>query len=167
LERACRGSQLDWCDDDAGDRGIDCADFGAMRCSGFPTVAHPEWVACVAESDGGACAPDASVSCTGDGWAESCPSGVPEAIDCRSLLGLDGACAPGALAPPFDWTSPCVASPEQCTTDSCDGGLTGCWRGAPFYADCAGEGLGPCRMVTADPGAEARAACTPPPLADR
>jgi hypothetical protein len=161
----CYGSTLHYCSDGV-DVGIDCAGNGAMQCDGFPSRAAPSWVACVAESDAGAaaqCSAGVSASCSGTGIAASCPSGVLERIDCRILLGSASACAPGDLAPPFDWTSPCSLSPPQCSGDSCDGGtVLGCERGAAFGTDCKEQRLGPCRMVTTDMGAQSRAACTPP-----
>ena len=159
----CNGSSLHWCDSLSGaDIGIDCAANGAGACGGFPSNAPALWVACLPESDGGACTPDASASCV-DGVAYSCPSGVPERIDCASLLGVPIACASGPLSPSFDWTSPCVATAPACTEDSCSGSIvTGCARGAEFTVDCAQEGLGPCRILSTDMGSQVHAACTPP-----
>ena len=164
----CAGNSLHWCvaGDDGGpgiDRGIDCASNGAMECSGFPSPDAAQWLACKADGDAGACAPDASAACD-NGLAVMCPSGVPETLDCAALLGTPGACVAGALSPPFDWTSPCSLPASGCASDdSCDGGLlTSCERGAKFQVDCAGEGLGACRLLTADPGSAPRAACGRP-----
>jgi hypothetical protein len=155
----CFGSELRWCD--GGDHGIDCASNGAGSCSGYPTPNHAAWVACVAESDAGACAPDTTAHCA-NGRAQSCPSGVVETIDCTALLGPRGGCVEGPLDPAFDWTSPCAVVPPECTLDSCaDGGAIGCTRGAAFAVDCASEALGPCRMVSTELGAEHHAACSP------
>lgn len=174
---------LHWCGADDGgraiDQGIDCTGNGAGSCGEFPAGAAA-WAACRPDGDGGACVPSGAATC-GDGGGASassasrassassasratmCPAGTVETLDCAALLGAPGACAPGALDPPFDWTSPCALAPSQCTVDSCDGGaLTSCERGAAFTLDCAGEELGACRMVTAEPGAEPRAACAPP-----
>ncbi len=162
----CNGSALHWCDSKTGaDVGIDCAANGAAACGGFPSDRAAAWVACLPESDSGACVPDASASCF-DGIAYSCPGGAIEHIDCGALLGKPGAqaaCSPGPLSPPFDWTSPCVVSPPACTEDSCSGSiLQGCARGSAFSVDCAQEGLGACRMVSTAMGSEMHAACTPP-----
>jgi hypothetical protein len=160
----CFGNQLRWCD--GGDFGIDCASNGAGHCGGFPAQNNAQWVACLADSDAGACTPDPTARCAG-GRAQSCPSGVVETINCQSLLGTSGACVDGPLAPAFDWTSPCAVDPPACTSDSCasDGGsgVIGCARGATFPVDCANVGLGACRMVSTDLGAEQHAACSPPP----
>jgi hypothetical protein len=159
-------TMIRWCTD-AGDVGIDCASFGAQRCSGFPDPPDSSyWVACVAEEgvEAGAtvrCTPDASATCV-DGRAVSCPSGVVESLDCEALLGSQNACAAGPLAPPFDWTAPCVMSPSVCLADSCDGGtLNACGRGAVFSLDCADAGLGACATIATDDGQ--RAACAAPP----
>jgi len=165
--QGCYGSAtgLHWCSDGL-DLGIDCASNGAQRCDGFPFPADASWVACVAESDAGAaaqCPADASATCTAAGLAVSCPGGVLERLDCRTLLGSASACASGNLAPPFDWTSPCGLSPPQCGGDSCDGGTVfGCERGATFSTDCVQHKLGRCRMVSTDMGAQSHAACTAP-----
>jgi hypothetical protein len=160
----CFGNQLRWCD--GGDVGIDCTSNGAGRCSGFPKTSQAAWVACVAESDAGACPADLTARCT-SGRAVSCPSGVLETINCQSLLGgTSGACQSGPLNPAFDWTSPCVVKPPECTSDSCasdgGGGVIGCARGAKFVVDCASEHLGACRLVSTELGTEQHAACSPP-----
>jgi hypothetical protein len=159
-------SELRWCRHGV-DVGIDCAGNGAQHCGGLPDrdASAAVWVACIPDSDAGSCTPDASALCS-NGKAVSCPAGLLETIDCKSLLGTDGGtCAEGSLDPPFDWTSPCVVTPAACTADTCvDGSVVGCARGAPFPLDCAKEGLGQCQMLSpeADAG-EAHAACTPPP----
>jgi hypothetical protein len=156
----CFGTQLHWCD--GGDIGIDCASNGAQRCDGFPSTSQVQWVACVAESDAGACPPDPTARCSG-GRARSCPSGVVETVDCAALLGTPDACVSGRLSPDFDWTSPCSLAPPACEGDRCaDGGAIGCARGAPFAVDCAAEQLGECRMVGTDLGTAQHAACAPP-----
>jgi hypothetical protein len=165
--RECAGKSLHWCvagaDGGPGiDHGIDCASNGAMDCNGFPSPDAAQWLACQAESDAAACAPDASATCE-NGRAIMCPSGVLETLDCTALLGSSGACSAGGLSPPFDWTSPCSLPASGCVSDSCDGGtLTSCERGAAFQVDCTGQGLGGCRLLTADPGSAPRAACAPP-----
>ncbi len=161
-------TSIHWCTD-AGDLGINCANFGTQRCSGFPETDASLWVACIAETEAGAeagtfthCAPDASATCVG-GMAVSCPSGVVEYLDCAALLGTQGACAAGPLVPPFDWTAACVLNPPSCVADSCDGRtLHGCGRGQVFSTDCADAGLGPCTILVTDDGQE-RAACVPSP----
>ena len=159
---ACLGnprSQLQWCVD-GGDIGIDCADNGGQFCVGFPDSGSP-WLACAVESDAGACTPDPSAFCM-NGVGLSCPTGSLEAIDCASILRADAGCQPGALSPPFDWTSPCAVVPPACT-ESCNGAsLTGCARGAAFTLECSAENLGPCHLVTTDLGAAQHAACAPP-----
>jgi len=154
-------SELHWCVD-GGDVGIDCASNGSQRCGGFPTASSALWVACIAESDAAACEADASATCSAGGVATSCPSGVPETLDCQRLLQSPQACTAGPLSPPFDWTGPCAVVPAQCSGDSCAGStLTGCARGAAFTVDCAGQGLGACRMLATDVGAAQHGACAP------
>jgi hypothetical protein len=172
----CDGSMLHVCDDAGRDIGIDCTNNGAQQCNGFPTATASAWVACVPESDAGKCTADLSVQCDG-GIASSCRAGVPETLDCQSLLQDVHACHAGSLWPPYDWTSPCfVASGEAgaddageapdasaCASDSCSGTtLTGCYRGASFPLDCGKVGLGPCHMVTTDQGTTMNAACAHP-----
>ncbi|MGH7270987.1 MAG: hypothetical protein ACREJ3_11205 [Polyangiaceae bacterium] len=165
----CAGSALHWCADDGEggpplDVGIDCDGNGDRRCDIFPSRDAGQWAACVASNDAtsAACAPDASATCSG-GIATSCPSGVVETIDCNTLLGQDAACAAGPLAPPFDWTSPCIVIPSLCAGDACDdGGVTSCARGATFSVNCAQEGLLPCEIGGADAGGPPHAACSPP-----
>jgi hypothetical protein len=153
-----------WCGTDGEDLGLDCAGSGAGHCGGFPT-SDASWTACVplAAADAStSCDATLSVTCV-NGTALSCPTGVPERVDCSALLGgwVD-ACSPGTLNPPFDWTSPC-GLPEPCPADTCDGSvLTGCSRGATFSVDCAVEDLKPCRLVATDAGSEPHAACSPP-----
>ena len=161
LQDECVDSALHWC---AGGRdvGIDCASNGSQHCGGFPDAGNASWLACIAESDAGACDPDASATCS-NGTAISCASGVLERIDCQGLLGMASACSSMPLDPPFDWTSPCVAIAPACTHDSCDAGTAaGCARGAPFALDCAAQGLGACQMVTTDVAGPPHAACAPP-----
>jgi hypothetical protein len=166
---SCSGtprSQLAWCAPDGGLVGVDCASSGAGYCALFPPGAKT-WLACVAESDAGAdagCAASLASTCA-NGVATSCPSQVPETIDCRSLLGSDAACQAGRLEPPFDWTSPCVQSPASCTMDHCDDAgavLVSCARGAPFMLNCASAGLNQCQIAGARDGSPQRAVCTPP-----
>ncbi len=164
----CNDKTLHWCvpDDDGGpgvDRGIQCASNGAGNCGGFPG-APPQWVACLPNVDAAAsCTPSTSATCDG-GRATTCPSGVVESLDCKALLKNESACSEGALSPPFDWTSPCAIPSSACAGDSCDGGwLTSCERGANFELDCRAQGFGDCRLLPAEPGGLARAACTPPP----
>ena len=163
-DKECTGeprTELLWCVDSV-DIGIDCASNGAQRCEGFPDPSNASWLACAAESDAGPCVPDASASCTG-GVSWSCPSGVLESIDCARLLQSDAGCRDGPLAPPFDWTSPCVLPTSQCAESCTDAGLIGCARGAAFALDCAAQGLGTCRPVATDMGSEVHPACTPLP----
>jgi hypothetical protein len=163
----CTGTRLHQCGGGGVDVGLDCADNGAGRCAGFmrPGDTMVDWIACVASGDAGCQATEAA-QCT-NGYATSCPSGVPEAVYCTDLLQVVGApnggCVAGNLSPGFDWTSPCVVDPPMCTGDSCDadGGLVGCARGAPYPLDCASQGLGPCQMVSTDVGTAMHAACTP------
>jgi hypothetical protein len=174
--QGCDGTLLHACDDAGYDVGIDCASNGAQRCGGFPGAMNAAWVACVPESDAGTCAPDASASCT-DGIATSCPAGVPETINCQTLLQNVQACNPGALSPPFDWTSPCFVAAGDggavdeggaggaapCAPDSCDGTtLHACYRGASFSVDCAPLGFTSCKLVPTDLGAFSNAACAGP-----
>jgi hypothetical protein len=156
-------TELRWCIGGR-DMGLDCADNGGQRCDGFPEVDAARWVAFLAEDAAGAtCAPDAAAACSG-GVAISCPSGVPERIDCASLLQSDAGCSAGPLTPPFDWTSPCAVTPPTCTADSCTdaGMLLGCVRGAKVPVDCAALHLGPCRAVSTEIGTMQRSACTRP-----
>jgi hypothetical protein len=162
----CAGTRIHQCGSNGSvDVGIDCASSGAGRCGGFPGgEAGNDWIACVASGDAG-CDPSEQAQCV-NGYATSCPSGVPEAIYCPDLLQLvdaaGGGCVAGSLSPPFDWTSPCVV-PGGCTSDSCDpdgGLLVGCARGASYTLDCSSQGLGPCMMVSTDVGTAMHAACT-------
>lgn len=161
---AAGGSRIDWCASGT-NVGIDCAGWGRQTCAGFPS-SSPAWVACLPEGDSvGVCAPTLDVGCS-QGVASSCPTGVPEHLDCAALLGTAGgaACHAGVLDPPFDWTSPCRLDPPTCGADACDGGVAiGCALGAPFSVDCHAAGLGACAMRATDLGANLRAACTPPP----
>lgn len=162
-ESNCGADQrIHWCGGGV-DEGIDCRSYGAAACGVFPEPTK-QWTACVPEGDGGACAPSTSASCAG-GVATMCLTGVEETVDCAALLGAPGTCDKGKLALPFDWTGPCSAG-VACPVDACsaDGGsLTSCTRGAPFTVNCAEQGLGPCRLVTADPASPPRSACTPLP----
>lgn len=165
---SCNGSML-MCDN--GQTAFDCSGNGSQAC----TAAHaPAELACIPNDAGSgpSCAPDAMATCS-DGVASSCPTGVPESIQCGTLLGVgnvNAACAPGPLAGGFDWTSPCTLKPPECTADACgDAGadassatLVGCVRGAAASLDCKSEGLGPCRLVPTHAGTEVRPACTPP-----
>ncbi|HEX3772228.1 MAG TPA: hypothetical protein VHV30_15235 [Polyangiaceae bacterium] len=148
------------------DVGIDCASYGAGACVGLleSDAGYASWTACAPADAGPSCTLDASATCDDAGRALSCPTGVVETIDCARLLNQPAGCVSGALDPQFDWTGPCTLVPSQCPADSCDrdGGLTSCERGAGFSVDCASEGLGACALVTAEPGAPARAACAPP-----
>jgi hypothetical protein len=180
----CIGTTLHGC---AGgeDVGIDCADNGAQRCGGFPAASPGQpaaWVACLPQSEAGACPPDASAQCV-NGTAVSCPAGTVETLDCEALLqnvdaqfdGGVGTCTPGALSPQFDWTSPCGIAEEagdggdagdaSTCSESCAGvaTLNSCYRGASFPLDCTEVGLGACRRVSTDVGSVMNAACTPPP----
>jgi|CZKU01.1.fsa_nt_gi hypothetical protein len=170
-DRSCvNRTSLHWCEATADggiarDLGIDCTSYGST-CGGFPVADAAYWTACNVEtdaSDGAAsCEPDASATCE-NGRAVSCPSGVVESLDCAGLLRSPNACNPGALDPPFDWTSSCSIAVPECASDSCDGmHLTSCERGANFYVDCASTGLGSCQLVSAEPGAAPRATCTAP-----
>jgi hypothetical protein len=142
------------------DVGIDCTSYGDGRCNGYPT-SSPQWVACEASGDGGACTPGLAVTCA-NGYATSCPAGVEERINCEALLSADG-CNPSPLSPSFDWTSPCQVAGSTCTEECSDAGdVVGCARGATFTLHCAAEKLGACRMVTTDMGAAQHAACAPP-----
>ncbi|HEY1694453.1 MAG TPA: hypothetical protein VGG39_19925 [Polyangiaceae bacterium] len=166
----CDGTVLHECSADAGDFGIDCVDYGAGTCGGFP-AGDAGWLACVPSGDSGTCPASKDVTCTA-GIARSCPAGLPEAIDCGDLLQSAAACNAGALATTdFDWTSPCfVPLPEgddagdagPCAA-SCSGSqLTDCYRNARFELDCHEAGLGACHMVTTDIGAQTRPACGAP-----
>jgi hypothetical protein len=159
----CASPQLQQCSGNV-DVGIDCASNGAGGCGGFPTAADAGWVACLPNGYAGAdagCTPTLQVTCT-NGYASSCPSGVPEAVYCPDLLQTNGSpCVEGTLTPPYDWTSGCVV-PGGCTADACDadGGVVGCARGATYPLDCASQGLGPCQIVSTDVGTAMHAACT-------
>jgi hypothetical protein len=172
-KESCDNTMLHVCDDAGRDIGIDCMSNGAQRCGGFPDTSV-RWVACVPQSDGGACAADASAQCV-NGVAVSCPAGVTESVDCLTLLQNAHACQPGRLSPPYDWTSPCfVASDDNdageggepdasSCTESCSGSTpTACYRGAAFPLDCSLVKLGPCHEVTTDQGTTMNIACTPP-----
>lgn len=159
------GSRVVWCANGT-NLGIDCAGWGAQTCGGFPSSGNAEWIACRPAGDSvGACAPTLEAGCS-QGVASSCPTGVPEHLDCATLLGAAGgpSCHSGLLDPPFAWTSPCRIDPPACAGDACDGGVAiGCALGAAFSVDCASAGLGACAMRSTDLGANQRAACTPPP----
>jgi hypothetical protein len=156
-----RRTELHWCTD-AGDLGLDCSGNGAQLCVGIPPDASvASWVACAAESDAGTCTPDAAVACA-NGVAFSCPSGVPEQIDCDDILGVEGGCVAGVPKLRFDWPGACAVASSTCA-DSCTGsGLTGCAHGAAFtLEDCNLEHLGPCHVVPTLDGPAS--ACAPPP----
>jgi hypothetical protein len=173
----CIDTTLHWCGPGGEDMGIDCADNGAQRCGGFPMVTPGQpaaWVACLPQSEGGACLPDASAQCV-NGVAVSCPAGKVETLDCDALLQNVHGCTPGALSSPFDWTSPCAiagdageegdAGDASTCAESCIGETTlrSCYRGASFPLDCTEVGLGACRIVSSDVGSAMNAACTPLP----
>jgi hypothetical protein len=162
----CIGAHLHECGSDGGDVGIDCASNGAGQCQGFPSDVDASWIACVASGDAG-CEPSDQATCV-NGYAVSCPSGVPEQLYCPELLQLQDAggnsgCVPGTLSPQFDWTSPCIVQ-GGCTADSCATGgvVLGCTRGTQYALDCSALGLGACEMVATDVGTAMHAACTPP-----
>jgi len=165
-QSACASPQLQQCSGNV-DVGIDCSSNGAGACGGFPAGATgAQWVACLpgggASGDAG-CTPTLQVTCA-DGYATSCPSGVPESVYCPDLLQTAGSvCVEGMLSPPFDWTSACMV-PGGCAADSCDGdgGVLGCARGATYPLDCASQGLRPCQMVSTDVGTATHPACTAP-----
>jgi len=164
--RECYGTTLHWCTD-GGDVGIECADYGAGACNGFPTATTAQWFACLPSGDAATCSATQSATCSG-GFATSCPAGVVETIDCDGLLQANGACVAGDLSPPFDWTSPCRLEPAPdgggACAESCNGNVVGgCERGVPVSVDCVSVGLGACRMVTTDTGTETHPACAPPP----
>jgi hypothetical protein len=154
-----RTEKVYWCGA-AGEVGFDCSGSGMGHCGIFPSLdSGTSWPACLPEGDA-ACQATGSVSCAGD-IATSCPAGLNETIDCARLLGTSGSCSDAGLAPPFDWTSPCLGS-EACQ-DGCDGGtLIGCARGARFVTECAAVGLGGCHQVTTTgDDAGPHAACSP------
>lgn len=161
---SCIGTQVSWCGLTGEESGIDCAGNGAGRCGEFSANEVP-WVSCIPVSDAGdagTCAPTLAVTCDG-GVAQSCPTGVPETVDCAALLGDPTACSDVLLDPPFDWTSPCALAPSQCDADTCDGTvLTSCARGASFSVDCSSEKLGGCQIVSTDLQTQQHSACLPP-----
>jgi hypothetical protein len=130
------------CDPDAGpaDLGVDCTSYGAGACVGSG--------ACLALGDAG-CAATSAVTCSANGTATGCPSGVVEAVDCASVLGVaSGACDPGASGRPWDVARACATS-AACGADTCSGSiLASCARGATVSLDCASEGLGGCTLAT-------------------
>jgi hypothetical protein len=159
--QACAGTAIHACGADGGDPGVDCAGTGAQACGGFPTASAPLWLACLPESDGGACAPSPNITCDDGGVAHACPTGASETLDCDALLGSPEACNAGGVDPAFDWSRACAID-LPCPDDTCAGGsVNSCARGRTFAGDCAMAGLGPCRLVAGDDGA-IRAACTPP-----
>ncbi|HXX69385.1 MAG TPA: hypothetical protein VEK07_19525 [Polyangiaceae bacterium] len=162
---SCLGTQVSWCGLTGTESGIDCAGNGAGSCRKV-TASQAAWVSCVpiADADAGACSPTLEVICQ-NGVAQSCPTGVPETLDCGALLGDSAAaCNEVLLDPPFDWTSPCDLTPSQCDADTCDGSvLTSCARGAAFSVDCASENLGACEIVSTDLQTEQHSACLAPP----
>jgi hypothetical protein len=158
--QVCNGTAIHACGADGGDPGIDCAATGAQACSGFPTASAPLWLACLPESDGGACAPSPGITCDDGGVAHACPTGATETLDCQALLGSPDACNAGAVDPAFDWSRACALD-LPCSDDACVGGsVNSCARGRTFAGDCAMAGLGPCRLVAGEDGALG-AACTP------
>jgi hypothetical protein len=163
--RGCFGPALAWCTTNRTDVGIDCESNGAQDCGAFPIASDAHWAACAPESDAGTCVPDLAASCVG-GTAFSCRAGIPEQINCKSLLESDAACDPGSLSAPFDWTGPCTASAPECDADECtDGGnLSGCVRGATVAepVHCRDAGLGACHTAETDQGAARRSSCAPP-----
>ena len=175
----CIGDQIHSCSGSV-DIGIDCRTNGAGHCGGFPAGPSPSWIACLPASDaGGPCTPARDVTCVG-GVATSCPAGTQEALDCAAILHDGRGCTPGQLQPTWDWTSPCVVNTAtgdggvdaaigdggtdaSSCAESCSGTtITGCARGTTYGLDCHAVGLGPCAMVTTDPGQPGHAACGPP-----
>jgi hypothetical protein len=154
------GTKIQWCYDGGVDIGVDCANNGAGQCGlfGSDSDAASGWIACLPGSNAFTCPPSTTAQCMGS-IAFSCPAGVQETVDCAALLDPSGACMPGYLLPPFDWTSPCAVNGGVCPADSCSGStLTSCARGAPFTVVCANQVLGACQV---DP-ATSRASCSPP-----
>jgi hypothetical protein len=141
--------------------GLDCVGNGAQMCHEY-VAGDSAWVACVPETTSAAtCKASLGVSCEG-GVASACLAGIPESIDCDSLLDTSNACVAGAIAGGFDWTSGCSLG-DACPADSCSGStLQSCARGATFGVDCSTLGLGPCRTVATGDEGPNRAACTPP-----
>jgi hypothetical protein len=179
------------CPGDGGpDLGIDCSGVGAGVCVPEQVPDAGSWIACAptatagdagdAGDAGASCAPNASATCV-QGVAYSCAAGMPERIDCASLLGDAGACNAGPLRPWFDFTSPCWvdagAAPEAGADAGADAGecppqadetcvagtLSSRARGVAFTVRCADVSLGDCRVVPTDVAGSCRAQCGPPP----
>jgi hypothetical protein len=134
---SCDDTMLHVCDDAGRDIGIDCESNGAQQCNGFPSRADTSWVACVPlpQGEAGTCAATLSAKCE-NGIAVSCPAGIPESLNCQTLLqGSAHACTPGQLSPPYDWTSPCVV-----TSSAADAGDAGDAGGAGDADDDAEAG---------------------------
>jgi hypothetical protein len=145
-ETRCEGTHLRDCVDGGTavvDMGVDCANFGAGTCAGEGGLP-----ACVASGD--ACAPTPAVTCSFDGHAIGCPSGVVEDIDCRSLMEDAGACASDAPGRPWDVARACVPNDDAGCMEACLSGgiMQACHRGKAVLVDCAKYGLpGGCTNV--------------------
>lgn len=161
-----------------------CVDAGlpaaAENCALWNQTCDPNTNDCVGclgcYADGGGCTPDSPATCT-NGSASSCPSGMPETINCSELLQTPAptGCNPGPLSNPTDPTSACYldagaivndagldadagAAMSGCT-ESCNGTMvTGCAHGAAYTFDCQAIDAG-CQAVPSPDGVMHGAAC--------
>jgi hypothetical protein len=89
-------------------------------------------------------------------FAEGCPAGNQEQVDCNLLTGPNS-CTPGPASATLSVAEACNAG--SCGPDACDGGvLESCARGRVFTYDCSTHGG--CRFLGPDGGQ--RAACAEP-----
>ncbi len=151
LGLACDGQRLRDCTGGDGDRGVDCALYGAGRCA--------DLVGAACKVDGPSCVPTKAVTCTEAGVAAGCPAGNAETLDCAALFGRAGeGCTPVTTGSGWDVARACGVS--GLCTESCDGTIArGCARGAAFSVDCGKVGLGSCALVLTE--GNSRAACRP------
>jgi hypothetical protein len=159
---SCEGSHLHDCSSGSVDVGFDCASNSAGACAKFSGADGGQWISCVAAGDGG-CTPDPTVTCA-EGYASSCPSGVPETLNCQEIFQTvdAGVCNAAATTSGSGWANGCQVTPPACAVDGCNKDtLTGCdlVHGGSFTFDCSTLGK-TCAMVsTADPNQAPSAMC--------
>lgn len=153
----CAGSAARICAPD-GDRGVDCALYGAGRCvEPQGDTAEPR---CAPDDRAPECDASAVTPCTSPGVAGACIAGRSAAFDCGAV---GGRCDPDAGASEISSVLPwsrCVFGDAPCERERCIGEALGaCVAGFEIAVSCRAAGLGPCALRTVD--GETRAACAP------